>query len=209
MNSVFPFWEGSVGQSSDGPATLETVEWKASLSVRPMNVLPRFKKPLLQMVLICTVAMMLLPVGRLPKTDSCGCVSQVKLSLPEVVEVETQSCCQSKAPSCCQSAEAKTQSRPSCCSAKAAEISRACCRLGTSSCNCVDCTCSGDPRRSDHPGPIPTSPQTELVFLAATDVVCFREIVDPNDTRCGCPAGCGMQALTAQQTCVFLSRFRC
>ena len=174
-----------------------------------MNVPSRLKKLLLQMVLICTVAMMLFPVGQLPKSDSCGCVSRVEFSRPRVIEAET-SCCQSKeVPSCCRSTEAKTQSPPSCCSAKATVASRKCCRLGTSSCHCVDCSCGGDQRRSEPSSPIPTNPQTKLVFLAAIDVVCFREIVDPKDTRCDCPSACGTQALTARQTCVFLSRFHC
>ncbi|MEL6105079.1 MAG: hypothetical protein AAFU85_03550 [Planctomycetota bacterium] len=57
--------------------------------------------------------------------------------------------------------------------------------------------------------PVPFTPPTELVFLAPRGVLCFGEFLDPNDGTFPGPLSGVLSALTAQQTCIVLSRFRC
>lgn len=98
-----------------------------------------------------------------------------------------------------------------CCSSKTATAKKCCCNPSASVCECGDCGCSeGNDNQSPLPA-IPTNEKTEVVtpvLICTAPIVGYpfdREVqrVDYQNTAVE------FAALSAQETCVLLSRFTC
>ena len=83
-----------------------------------------------------------------------------------------------------------------------------CCATASSQCKCVECDC----RQNDMPAPpqpaLPPSEQIEFVFALGLGIDIERSMPDCESRK---PVRRGDQSAisSAQETCAFLSRFRC
>lgn len=110
--------------------------------------------------------------------------------------------------SCC---GGSVEEEASCCSSKKAKTNPCCCNPEALTCQCVDCRCG----ESDEPHPpapaIPTNETTEIVsptLVCSTPHVGFPKPSEIESVAFSRNVA-DQATLTAQQTCVLLSRFTC
>ena len=169
------------------------------MKLNPIDRKSRNAMPVwLAMVAICVQPILVSPA-------SCGCDHQ------SVAGSAMATGCCNEAPirnSCCSESPSNTTIIKDCCSASESDRLQQSCHSSGNACHCNDCHCARPVQTPVTPPAIPPETSQAQSFVSRT-VESWISSIDV-----GSPIGgwCGQSisfCLTAQQTCVLLSRFTC